>query len=193
MLVVNLILNSLGLCINTLLMVNVHIPIPDHVYTAALTMDAWFLPLILCVGLIGTQTYERPIRNYLDQVFRKDPIPESLMEQARQRLLNEPFFLIAMDMVLWLLAAVAHTERFNVIHCPGSILESAFYGCLLRLRVYHTAVPYPVVLSPRRTLHHATNSENKDPDSSHCAPARLQPDPVSVHPADFPRNAPLQS
>ncbi|MFH1154028.1 MAG: SpoIIE family protein phosphatase [Pseudomonadota bacterium] len=130
MLVANLMINTLGLGINTLLLVKVHIPIPDPVYEAAWAIDFWFFPLVLCIGLGATLAYERPVRAYLDRLHQGESIPGPLMEKAKRRHLNEPFFLIAMDMVLWVTAAAVYTSCFKSINAPECVLDSAFFGAV---------------------------------------------------------------
>jgi hypothetical protein len=44
--------------------------------------------------------------NYLNALFRRTSIPLDLKLKARQRLLNEPFVLIALDFSMWLLSAI---------------------------------------------------------------------------------------
>ena len=54
-----------------------------------------------------TVLYEKPIRRYLNLSFKQAPIARDLEAKARQRLLNEPFVLIALSFSMWLLAAIS--------------------------------------------------------------------------------------
>ncbi len=49
--------------------------------------------------------YERPIRRVLRGLDSSKMVTESNLRVARRRLLNEPFFLIALDLLTWLGAA----------------------------------------------------------------------------------------
>ena len=51
--------------------------------------------------------YERPIRRYFEKLGSDAPISPELESKVKKRLLNEPFFIIAMDMAAWILAGVA--------------------------------------------------------------------------------------
>jgi sigma-B regulation protein RsbU (phosphoserine phosphatase) len=51
--------------------------------------------------------YEWPIRRYFDKLGARAPISSKLESRVKKRLLNEPFFIIGMDMAAWILAGVA--------------------------------------------------------------------------------------
>jgi len=51
--------------------------------------------------------YEWPIRHYFDKLGSGALISSKLELRAKKRLLNEPFFIIAMDMAAWILSGVA--------------------------------------------------------------------------------------
>jgi sigma-B regulation protein RsbU (phosphoserine phosphatase) len=51
--------------------------------------------------------YEWPIRRFFDNLGSDTPISSKLESRVRKRLLNEPFFIIGMDMAAWILAGVA--------------------------------------------------------------------------------------
>ena len=69
-------------------------------------------PFAFSFVTVMTLLYEKPIRNYLNALFRRTSIPQDLKLKARQRLLNEPFVLIALDFSMWLLAAIVWSSRF---------------------------------------------------------------------------------
>lgn len=64
----------------------------------------------LCFTLIAVLTllYESPIRRALADLRRSRPVDPVLWQRARQRVLNEPFFLITLDAALWCSAAGAY-------------------------------------------------------------------------------------
>ena len=51
--------------------------------------------------------YEWPIRRYFAKLGSDAPISSKLESRVRKRVLNEPFFIIGMDMAAWILAGVA--------------------------------------------------------------------------------------
>jgi sigma-B regulation protein RsbU (phosphoserine phosphatase) len=87
---------------------------PEIVWThpIAYWVDALFTPFAFTFVAGTTWIYEKPIRRCLDALFTAESISEDLKRKARRRLLNEPFVLIALDLSMWLLAAVI----FPAIH-----------------------------------------------------------------------------
>ncbi len=59
-------------------------------------------------AIIFTLLYERPIRQYLNTLFKHKALPDEFVTKARRRLLNEPFVLLAMDLGIWLTAAIVY-------------------------------------------------------------------------------------
>ncbi len=59
-------------------------------------------------AIIFTLLYERPIRQYLNTLFKDKALPDEFVTKARRRLLNEPFVLLAMDLGIWLTAAIVY-------------------------------------------------------------------------------------
>ena len=51
--------------------------------------------------------YEWPIRRYFNKLGSDAPISSELKLLVKRRLLNEPFFIIGMDMAAWILSGVA--------------------------------------------------------------------------------------
>ena len=72
-------------------------------------VDKVFLPLSFSLVFIATVIYERPIRRLLNRWYRADGDYPGGDQSARQRLLNEPFFLIAVDFLVWIIAAMVYT------------------------------------------------------------------------------------
>ena len=50
--------------------------------------------------------YEWPIRRYFEKLGSDAPISSQLESRVKKRLLNEPFFIIGMDMAAWILAGM---------------------------------------------------------------------------------------
>ena len=79
---------------------------------------------------MASLVYEKPIRRYLNSVFRKESILPSLKSVARQRLLNEPFILITLDFSMWLLSSILY-PTIHWIYGSGKLLPlSALYHSL---------------------------------------------------------------
>ena len=71
--------------------------------------------------------YEEPIRRYLNLRYRKDKTFLELDNRARQRLLNEPFFLIGLDFGVWIIAAVLYPMIFWFFDAGSQIIHTVFF------------------------------------------------------------------
>ena len=91
----------------------------------------FFEPLCFIFVLVATLLFERPIRRYLDLLYRRDAISEEIASKARRRLLNEPFFLIAIDLLLWLAAAAVYPISFYTYKAGEMIIGRALVQNLL--------------------------------------------------------------
>jgi len=68
-------------------------------------LDFFYVPICVVVMSVVTVWYERPIRHCLRSFYKgfaPDPI---LLENARRRVLNEPYMILFLDMVIWCLGA----------------------------------------------------------------------------------------
>ncbi|MGD2187370.1 MAG: SpoIIE family protein phosphatase, partial [Desulfobacterales bacterium] len=72
-----------------------------------------------------------PIRRYLDFLYRQQSVPREIARKARQRLLNEPFFMIAIDLLLWLAAAAVYPISFYSYKAGEMIIGRALVQNLL--------------------------------------------------------------
>ncbi len=90
-----------------------------------------FEPLSFLFIVASTLIYERPIRHYLDHQYRGKAISNSRNIKARQRLLNEPFFLIAVDFLVWLAAALFYPMLYWSAEAGEMIIGRAFFQSLL--------------------------------------------------------------
>jgi sigma-B regulation protein RsbU (phosphoserine phosphatase) len=75
-------------------------------------VDALFTPFAFTFVGAASLVYERPIRRCLKAILTGESVSRNLQRLARRRLLNEPFVLIALDLSMWLLAAII----FPTIH-----------------------------------------------------------------------------
>ncbi|MGD8989916.1 MAG: SpoIIE family protein phosphatase [Desulfobacterales bacterium] len=91
----------------------------------------FFEPLFLMFILVATLIFEQPIRRSLDLMYRNEAVPQELAGKAQQRLLNEPFFLIALDLLLWLCAAAVYPICFYTYKAGEMIIGRALIQNLL--------------------------------------------------------------
>ncbi len=77
-----------------------------------------------------TLLYEKPIRHYLNALSRRTSIPQDLKLKARQRLLNEPFVLIALDFSIWVLWAIIWSTIHWVYDSGTQLVQRSLYNGL---------------------------------------------------------------
>jgi sigma-B regulation protein RsbU (phosphoserine phosphatase) len=93
-------------------------------------VDRLFDPFAFSFIGVMTVLYERPFRRYLNRSFRGESIPGDLRFDARRRLLNEPFVLIALDLSMWLLAAIVYPFLHWAYDSGAQLIQSSLYYCL---------------------------------------------------------------
>ena len=108
-----------GLADNKILM---H-PIPDWI-------DTLFSPFAFAFVSVMTLLYEKPIRRYLNTIFKRLSASQNLESIARQRLLNEPFALIALDFSMWLLSAIIYSTIHWVYGSGTNMVLGSLYHSL---------------------------------------------------------------
>jgi adenylate cyclase len=86
-----------------------------------------FIPCAFIFPIVLTIRYEHLIRHYLDLVYLGEPIPEDFKVRVHQRLLNEPFFLIALDLAIWITAAVLYPVIYWVYGATHAVVISGFF------------------------------------------------------------------
>jgi phosphoserine phosphatase RsbU/P len=91
-------------------------------------INTFYLPLSFLLPWAFTLLYERPIRSYLRLRNEQRHLTGELVLKAQQRLLNEPFFLIALALGTWLTAAMVYSGMF---WAHGAALET-IRGTFLR-------------------------------------------------------------
>ena len=85
-----------------------------------------FVPCSFMLPLVLTVLYERPIRRYLNIKYQETGILPEPEIKVRQRLLNEPFFLISLDFAIWATAAVLYSSLSWRAFATKQIAISAF-------------------------------------------------------------------
>jgi len=63
-------------------------------------------PLLFLLGVMALLLYEHPIRRYINRRYAVAEETIAAPQPALRRLLNEPFFAVALDLGIWLLAAI---------------------------------------------------------------------------------------
>ena len=98
-------------------------PIPNWI-------DTLFAPFAFAFVCVMTLLYEKPIRRYLNTIFKRLPASQNLESIARQRLLNEPFALIALDFSMWLLSAIIYSTLHWVYGSGTNMVLGSLYHSL---------------------------------------------------------------
>jgi sigma-B regulation protein RsbU (phosphoserine phosphatase) len=93
--------------------------------------DALFTPFAFSFVAVMTLLYEKPIRRYLSLSFKQASIPQDLETTARQRLLNEPFVLIALSFSMWLLSAAIYSLIHWAYGSGSNMVQRTLYSALI--------------------------------------------------------------
>ena len=99
-------------------------------YTIPYWIDALFTPFAFSFVGVMTLIYEKPVRRYLNTIFKRASASPDLESVARRRLLNEPFILIALDFSMWLLSAIIYSTIHWFYGSDTNIVLSALYHSL---------------------------------------------------------------
>jgi serine phosphatase RsbU (regulator of sigma subunit) len=94
--------------------------LPMSIASAHQTFHIIFTTTAFSFAIIFTVLYERPIRQYLNALSKNAAMPGEFVSKARRRLLNEPFVLLALDLGIWLTAAIVYSA-FNWILGAGPL------------------------------------------------------------------------
>ncbi|MCP4688496.1 MAG: PP2C family protein-serine/threonine phosphatase [Desulfobacterales bacterium] len=127
----NLVANGIGVVIVVFFTFGSIFPPPPEVIRISGRVAGFFEPAGLFLLIAATLIYERPIHRLLDRMHRGKPIPPDIELKARQRLLNEPFFLIAVDAVLWLGAAFVYPACYWSVGVPGFVVWRVFFQSVM--------------------------------------------------------------
>ena len=127
MLVANFLANFIGAFLVQKLIVKAESSFPENLFESPglLFFDIAFTPLAFIFVTVATLIYERPIRQYLTARSNQMPISSELENRARRKLLNEPFVLIAIDLSMWLLAAILYPIAFWLAQADSIIIQRA--------------------------------------------------------------------
>ena len=122
----NLISNIIGVSVVTFLTSDSSSQISEEIFRLVRVPYAIFMFLAFSVPFALTIYYERPIRRYLGKIYAGEAVPEALALKARRKLLNEPFFLIALDLAVWFSAATFFPLMFRVLDAGTDVIWQAF-------------------------------------------------------------------
>ena len=116
MLVANFLANFIGVVVVQALIFRAETPLPESLFANPIVywFDIAFTPFAFLFVTVFTLIYERPIRRYLTARSNRVTLSPQLERLARQRLLNEPFVLIAADFSMWLLASILYPVAFSI-------------------------------------------------------------------------------
>lgn len=112
MIIANVIANLIGVMVAIYLFRRTGIADLDLAHNLLAPINLIFIPLSFIVPTAAALYYERPIRRYLALRHGGQRISEDLGIQCRRRLLNEPFFLLALNALVWLCAAVTYATYY---------------------------------------------------------------------------------
>jgi sigma-B regulation protein RsbU (phosphoserine phosphatase) len=93
-------------------------------------IDVLFTPFAFTFVIVMSLLYEKPIRRYLNSIFKRTSASPDLECIARQRLLNEPFIFIALDFSMWLLSAIIYATIHWVYSSGTNMVLGSLYHSL---------------------------------------------------------------
>ena len=88
--------------------------------------DAFRFVFFLIGIVIFVFIYEKPIRRTLNDIFHNRITPPEAIETARRRLLNEPFYMMALNLCIWILAAFFFAYLFKFFGEPRPVVFRIF-------------------------------------------------------------------
>jgi phosphoserine phosphatase RsbU/P len=83
-------------------------------------------PILFLIGYLGFIWYEWPIRRHIDRRYAGLEDSSEISSQALRRLLNEPFFAVALNLFVWILAAIFWATYFRLMGESDNIVRRAF-------------------------------------------------------------------
>ncbi len=126
MLIANFIANLVGVAVALYLFNRTGVLSSVLSNTIYATINYIFIPLSFTIPAVVTLIYERPIRRYVDN--ERDGLASSAdqVRKVHQRLLNEPFFLIVLDAMVWIGAAITYSVYFWELGLSRKFVLDAF-------------------------------------------------------------------
>jgi sigma-B regulation protein RsbU (phosphoserine phosphatase) len=130
MLFMNYLANIIGVCVVIFI---TYRPISQQLADAfrLISRIAWFFePLCGALMFVLTVVYEWPIRRFLNDQRNGAQLSEELTFMARKRLLNEPFFLIGMNLAIWIAAGSIYATAIPASNVGRGTVYYAFFRSL---------------------------------------------------------------
>ena len=122
----NGIANLIGVSIAVFLARRIGTPMSPELSELGKLINRIFIPCSFILPVILTVIYEGPIRHYLNLSYKGQAMSGEIKVRARQRLLNEPFFLITLDFCLWLFAAILYSVVFRIFDGGRAVIFRSF-------------------------------------------------------------------
>ena len=154
MLLANLISNAVG--VGVIIFLSAGQGAPPEVARLSDVVSMVFVPLAFLVPWVVTLLYERPVRRYWDAIYRNEPLSRDDVHRSHRRLPNEPYFLIAVDMGMWLSAAGVYSTVFRLSGIDERFVSQAliydFIGGLITSTIAFFVLEFNL---QRRVIPHA--------------------------------------
>jgi sigma-B regulation protein RsbU (phosphoserine phosphatase) len=102
-------------------------PLPAEIWEIPIVdvVDTIYTPFAFIFVLVMTLLYERPIRTYLNAKFKNTEVSAELENRARRKVLNEPFFLMAVDLSMWILSAIIWPVMYWSLGLGSDLMQRA--------------------------------------------------------------------
>jgi len=130
MLFANAISNLIGVIFVSILSTATVNLLPDDIAAISDRINAIFSPTAFTFVFLVTLIYERPIRRFLNCKYRRSEMPQEFQIEACRRVLNEPFVLIAIDFIMWLIAAFLFSAIAWALGADSIAIQSSFFRSL---------------------------------------------------------------
>lgn len=109
--------------------------VPGDLIPVLQSIAPLFAKAAFAFGVLAMFLYELPIRRSLRDMLKQREIPGANMLRAQRRLLNEPYFVIALDLFIWCMAALVFAlairtdvEARNLV--PGFVFRALVTGLI---------------------------------------------------------------
>jgi adenylate cyclase len=106
-------------------------PSSESVETVIKQVDFIYFPVAYAFMIIVTIIYEHPIRYFINQQHKKKDIPLTKQRKSCQRLLNEPFCLIALNLLIWIVASIVYPALLLNNQITGNVVGRIFFQTFL--------------------------------------------------------------
>jgi len=123
----NMISNTVGILVIVFILRGAGDLIAPEIMKLAVRIHMFFMPLCFIIPVAITVVYEKPIRYYLEKQYRNEPLSGKAILLARQRILNEPFFLIFINFIVWLTAGCVYSGVFWLNGADQESIKEAFF------------------------------------------------------------------